>query len=311
MLVRLLLLALLVLLIPLAAGQGAPAPTVALDAAAETVVVDRETQHTLTMTVRFESENPFDGLQARQIRLDHTPTPTGWSIELSPRQVSLMSGQSAAVTATITLGAQAVQSETPVTFSAKLVPRGLEETPLGAAIDPEAEGTAQVVLKREDPLTREVLESVGPWIWVVLGGAALIAVILAVVLARGNKATVLMQTSTPRATVAPGRSVAIPIDVENLLRSEDTIVFHVAPVPDGWAASLPVPELPLDGKRREELHLVVTAPKNAAKGTEVAVGLTASSARSPGRMAELVVRVLVGSTEARKAAGDITPADKK
>ncbi len=312
MFVRLLSCALLVLfMVPLVAGQGAPAPTVTLVASESPVLVDRETDHVLTLQVTFESTTPFDSLQPRQIRIDHTATPAGWSIQISPRQVDLLAGESATITATVTLGAQAVQSETQVTFSARLVTRGAEGTPLGAAIDPEAVGTADVTLKREDPLTREVLESVGPWIWVVLGGAALVAVILAIVLARGNKATIVMQTHSPRASVAPGRSVAVPVTVENLLRSEDTVIFHVAPVPDGWAASLPVPELPLDGRRREELHLVVTAPKGAPTGTQVAVGLSASSARSPGRIAELVVHVVVGDSDAKKAAGDTTPADKR
>lgn len=312
LLVRLLSLALLILLMaPLVAAQGAPAPTVTLTAPETPVIVDREEDRTFTMTVRFDSENPFDGLQPRQIRIEQTVTPAGWSVRVSPNQVTLASGESATVTATVTLGAGAVQSETKVTFTAKLVPRGAEGTPLGAFIDPEAQGTSEVTLKREDPLTREVLEGVGSWIWVVLGAAALVAVILAFVLARGNKPTVVMQTHSPRATVAPGRSVAVPVTVENLLRAEDTILFHVAPVPAGWAASLPVPELPLDGKRREELHLVVTAPKDAPRGTEVSVGLSASSARNPGRIAELVVKVVVGDSEAKKAAGDTTPADKK
>ncbi len=308
--VRLLSLALFMLLmVPLVAAQGAPAPTVTLAAPETPVIVDRESDHTFSMTLRFESDNPFDGLQPREFRIEHSTTPAGWSMQIEPRQVTLAAGESESIAVTVTLGAGAEESEVPVTFTAKLVPRGAEGTPLGAFIDPEAQGTAQVTLKREDPLTREVLEGVGPWIWVVLGAAALIAVVLAFVLARSNKPTVAMQTTSPRATVAPGRSVAVPVTVENLLRTEDTVVFHVAPVPAGWAASLPVPELPLDGKRREELHLVVTAPKDAPLGTDVAVGLSAGSARNPGRIAELVVHVIVGDTEAKKAAGDTTPAD--
>lgn len=297
---------LVVLAVP--AHAQAPEPTLSITSGSDTVVVSREADTTLRLTVTFQSENPLDQLSARQVRLSHSTTPDGWRISLDPQVLDVMGpDDSRQVTATITLGATARQSEAPVTFTARLVPRGQEGTP---TFDPAAEDSVQVTLKRDDPRTREVLEGVGAWIWVILGALALLSVVLAIVLSRQSRAAVALRSDVRRAVVAPGRSVAVPLTVENLTRVEDTVVFHVAPVRPGWAAALPVPELPLDGRRREELHLVVTAPKDATVGSTQQVGVSAHSAQNPRRVAEWVVEVVVGDTEARRAAGDTTPADE-
>lgn len=310
-----LLLALLVATIiaaPAALAQGAPPPTVTIEASQETLVVSRESQATLTVTVTYASQNPLDDdAMGRSVELEAGALPAGWSAAIEPRIINgVNDGAAARFTVTITLGAQARQSEQTLALTAKVSNAGFPGgTPVTEVVDPEATANAQVTLKRDDPLTREVLENVGGWIWALLGGLAILAVVLAVVLARSNRPVVSLSTGVKQAQVAPGRSVAIPVTVENLTSVEDTVIFHVAPLGGGWAASLPVPELPLDGRRREDLHLVVTAPPDARPGDAVQVGLTALGAQNPKRPAELVVDVTVSDTPARRAAGDTTPAD--
>lgn len=290
------------LMLPLAAAQGQA--SLELSASTETLVVSRESSADLELRVVLRSDNPFDTLQPREVRIETGQTPPGWIVRVTPERQDAPVDTPITFTVQVDLTTQATESEVPVTFTAILVPRGAEDTPIGGQIDPETESApVTVTLKREDPLTREVLENVGPWIWVGLGVLAVAVLVLAVVLTRGNKPTVDLSSRVKGAMVAPGRSVAIPVTVENLSSVDDTVVFHVAPMPTGWAASLPVPELALDGKQSEELHLVVTSPPDASIGEVVSVGISANGVQNPKRVAELVVDVKVVHAKAVQAAG--------
>ncbi len=299
------------LLAPAAQAQQAD-PEVTVTASAAEVVVNRDATSSFTLQVSFTSDNPIDSEQANNPRtvVLNTPTlPDGWVAQYSPgTSYQLTSGQVQTVTVTVGLAASVEESSQVMSFTATVQGRGGPALP---GNQPVTSDPVQVTLQREDPLTREVLEGIGPWIFLVLGGLAVLAVILAVILARNNRAVVALHSNVHVANVGPGRSVAVPVSVENLTSNEDTILFHVARVRDGWAASLPVPELLLEGRRREELHLVITAPKDAQPGDTTRVGITAHGAQNPRKVAELVVEMHVGDTAERVAAGDTTFADEQ
>lgn len=300
------------LLAPAAQAQNQADPVPTVEASATEVVVNRDDTSSFTLTISYTSQNPFDSPEANNPRtvILNTPTlPDGWVAQYSPgTSFQLSAGEEQTVTVTVGLAASVEESTQVMSFTATVQGRA------GLAVpgnEPVTSDPIQVTLQREDPLTREVLEGIGPWIFLVLGGLAALAVVLAVVLARNNRAVVALKSNVNVANVAPGRSVAVPVSVENLTSNEDTILFHVARVRDGWAASLPVPELHLEGRRREELHLVITAPKDARPGDNTRVGITAHGAQNPRKVAELVVDMQVGDTSEKIAAGDTTFADQQ
>ncbi len=305
---RSLLLAFVLLLLPAASAQGQIDPTITVQASADEVIVSREETSTFTLTIAFDSENPFDQGSPRSVALNTPTLPDGWVASYSATSFQMLAGDRVTVTVTVGLSAGVEESQQTMAFTATVQSRSGQPIP---GDTPVTSQPVQVTLQREDPLAREVLEGIGPWIFLVLGGLAALAVVLAVVLARNNRAVVALHSTVRHASVAPGRSVAVPVTVENLTSNEDTVLFHVAHVKEGWAASLPVPELLLAGRRREELHLVITAPKNAKVGDTARVGVTAHGAQNPRKVAELVVEMVVGDTDARKAAGDTTFADQQ
>lgn len=307
---------LLVLLLPMAAAQSAT-PSVSLTSAQDVIIVNREETTSFTVQASFESDNPFDArpeLGGRTIRLIQTnELPEGWSVVLSPQQhAGVVAGQTVSFDVRVTLALSAEDSEVVLPLQAILVSRSGQSNPITDQIDPEsASQVLSLTLKREDSRTVEFVSGAGPFIWIALGALAILVVVLVVLLGRGNKAAVALRSSISVAEVAPGRSVAIPLTVENLTSNEDTVLFHVAPVAEGWAASLPLPELALDGRRSEELHLVVTAPRSARPGESQRVGVSATSTQNPKKVAELLVDIQVGDTPERKSAGDTTPSDQR
>jgi hypothetical protein len=82
--------------------------------------------------------------------------------------------------------------------------------------------------------------------------------------------------------------------VQNIGGTHDTVLLRVAELPAGWAAFLPVVELPLGPGRSEELDLVVIAPADAAAGTRQQILVTATGSQNPRRPASLRFDVRVG-----------------
>lgn len=306
---RLAFVALAILLLPAAAAQEPPEESLTVETSdgKNTYIVSRDEQQSFQVVVEYESQNPFDSQMARPVQMDVTSQlPAGWSVTFDPQSFEMMTTDDTArevVTVTVTLGANADVSEHDLTIRAAMGERGAQDIPVvGGELDPERSASATVTLQRDDPVTRELLEGLGAWVWLVLAAVAALIVALAVLLARNNRTAVRLHSDVTEANVVPGKSVAVPLTVENLTNVEDTVVFHVAPMPEGWAAHLPVPDLELDGKAREELHLIVSSPQDASPGTRLPVGISAHSAQAPRKVAELVVGVHVTDTAAAAAA---------
>lgn len=248
-----------------------------------------------SFTVRFDSQNPLDAQNARTLRLTVTGAADGWIYQLDTTDLELTAGSEARVTVQVAVSGDAEADETTVNLRAQLVPQSpLAQVPtLGPLVDPAAEDTASVTVERQDATTRQVLETLGPWVYVIAAALIVAIVVLVKVLSDARRSLVALELDTERFTVKAGQSVAVPITVRNLGRTEDTVVFHVMTVAKGWAANLPVPELDLEGEQEEELHLIIYVPKEAESGTEQTIGVTAHSAAAPKRIAEAVVHVTV------------------
>ena len=284
----------LLLLLPLVQAQAPEGATVVVTPGAVTHA-SLDDPGSVTFTVSFDSPNPIDGQNARTIRVSTSGAPSGWTYALSESDLQLTSGGQATVTVQVAVSADAEAGEAQVNLLAQLVPQSpLTQIPtLGPILDPAAQDQASATIERQDSTTREVIEAVGPWLYVILA-ALVIAILIAVkVVLDGRRILVALETDGHDVHIGPGKAVAVPVSVRNLGRSEDTIVFHVMTVAKGWAASLPVPELDLGPDASEELQLIIHAPKDAEPGSQQSIGITAHSGAAPRRIAEVVVRVHV------------------
>ena len=308
------LLAAFVLAIPLAAAQIPTGPppipvgpgpaSVDVKAARQSVEVSLDHADTVDITVTntaSPSGTPFD--QPRTVVLSLSEPPQGWTTHLSQTEFHLGPGNTGKATLTVSVSGDA-QEETPsVTVTAKMFGFGVTQVPVaGPQADPESTAATVVKATRTDSVTRDVLEKVGPYIWVVLLGFVA-AVVLALSLMAANR-RVAVRLSSPEAeqSVAAGGRTTFPLRVHNITRQPDTVFLRASPLPEGWAAYLPTPQLDLEPGQQEEVSVVVIPPKEADTGAHQAVDVTATSALAPRRPATMRFEATVAPARRVKAA---------
>ncbi|MFA5942851.1 MAG: NEW3 domain-containing protein [Candidatus Thermoplasmatota archaeon] len=294
---------LLILLVALLAAASIQAQTPSTSPAVEisgkadsgTVSVD---QVTFEFTVKNNS--PLVPGIEQQSKADVAVTidgiPAGWTVSAEPSSFELAPGASQAVKIKVQVAPDADSKEAALTVIAVLVSplEGLDPI-LGQNPQTAQTATDSAPLRIEvrNSLTRNVMETLGPWIYVVLlllVAAVLVAVILTV---SARRALVRLASDTRELSVVPGGKVAFPFRIEGLARDTDTVLLAVSAVQEGWAAFLPVPELVLEPGQAQELSLVIIAPHDAAQGTRQAVLVTATSAKAPKGAANLEFIALV------------------
>lgn len=84
----------------------------------------------------------------------------------------------------------------------------------------------------------------------------------------------------PLKMVRPGRGTSFPIEIRNAGNEPLTAQFEIGPVPEGWTAFMPLPEVQLAARESRSLWLMVRSPASAQEGeaAEVEVRL-----RNPAR----------------------------
>lgn len=284
---------LVVLLIPLATAQVPETSTVTVTGPSDATAVSVEEAATLDFQVTFESQNPFDGQTPRDIQLIVSGAPDGWTAAVSPSVLSMMAGDSETVTVTVAIDTNTEDEEATIRLEARLAPRGANVVPgLGPILDPAATGSDTAEVQRDETPTRQLLETLGSFVWFILAGLLIAAVLIAKLVRDARKRTVDLQPTEAHADVAAGSKVAVPMQVRNIGNREDTVVFHISSGDRGWSATLPLPELDLDADQQEELQLIVHAPKDVPSGTTQTIGVTARGGQSR-RLAESLVTVTV------------------
>ena len=284
---------LIVLLIPLAAAQVPETSTVTVTGPSGSTVVSVEEAARLDFQVTFESQNPLDGQTARDIQLIVSGAPDGWTAAVSPSVLSMTAGASETVTVTVAIDTDAEDEQATIRLEARLAPRGVNVVPgLGPILDPASSGSDTADVQRDETPTRQLLETLGSFVWFILAGLLIAAVLIAKLVVDARKRTVDLQPTEAHADVGAGGKVAVPLKVRNIGNREDTVVFHLSSGDQGWSATLPLPELDLDAGQEEELQLIVHAPKDAPSGTAQTIGVTARGGQSR-RLAEALVTVTV------------------
>lgn len=308
----------LALLLALPALAGAQAPAVPLPGAAAvdvkatadpvSVSLDQPTTVTVTVTNTEQSSGNSQLDQPRLIALSAAGAPKGWTASLSPSSFAMKPGESRQATLQISVSADAEDRAAKVTVTAKAYPRGVSAIPVaGPAADPEATANAAVNAVRSDDPQRVLLETVGPYVWILLLALVAAAVVILSLLAANRRVAVRVSASEPQHTVAPGARTVFPVLVHNITRHDDTVVLRIPEVPGGWATFLPTPQLDLEAGHQEEVPVVVIAPKDAAEGAKQPFTVVATSAQAPRRPASVVLEAEV--VVPRKGKAKDTPPD--
>lgn len=288
------------LLLPAGQAQG-PAPGVAVDIAASEAKVSIDAPLVLRVNVTNTAAatgSSLDDANQASVDVSVTGLPEGWVASVSPSSFKLGPGQSMPVDLQVSVAPGAEAAVADIVVTADLV-TGLEglEPILGQVpgASQRASGSDTVRVKQDDSVTRDVLETLGPWIYLVLVLLVVAVLVVIVLTLAGRRALVTLASDTRELVLPPGGRAVFPFRVESLAKQEDAVLLQVSAVPEGWAAFLPVPELVLDPGQVQDLNLVVIAPPSAGDGARQAVQVTATSAKSPKASASLEFAAVVQS----------------
>lgn len=313
-------LAVLVLLQP-AAAQVPPLPLppppsgvapagvdVRMDKAAIEVSLDAAGTVELTVTnTGTPTGTPLD--QPRTVVLDVVGEPDGWTASVDPPTFQLNPGESQKARVTVGVSAQATAAVANLNVTARMYPAGVGSVPgAGPNVDPEATDTAPLKATRADSAVRNLLETTGPYLWVVVLGLLAAVVVLSSVLAANRRVAVRLASPAAQVDITPGGRVALPVTVSNITRREDSVVLRAACKAEGWATFLPTPQVDLEGGQEEELSVIVIAPKDARPDDRAQVEVVATSAQAPRRPARLQFEATVQAGRRKAGGGGSTAA---
>lgn len=290
-----------------AAQQPSAAASVSVTIAGEVVKPSIDRPGSFHATVKNTGQtSPLDAQNQANVDVHVTGMPDGWTAVATPSSFKLAPNQQQDVTVTVSVSGNAQAKAADLTVTADLATQldSLDPVlnPGGSGATQHASGSASIHLARDDSVTRNVLETLGPWIYaVLLLLVAAVFVAVAISLA-ARRSLVRLSTDTRELAVPPGGRAVFPFKVEGLAKQEDSVLLQVSAVQEGWAAFLPVPELVLDPGQVQELTLVVIAPKNSSEGSRQAVLVSATSAKAPKGAANLeFVATVHGGTPLRAA----------
>jgi hypothetical protein len=279
----LVLVAALAMLAPASAQVPLPEAGVAITAEDDDVAVSVEEARRVTLTVENSGTPTGTPLDVpRDVDVTVEGAPDGWTASVAPARVSVAPGESATVTLTVTVSTSAADGDADLTVTARMRPYGGQEP---SPVNPEAADSVAVHAQRSDPLTRDILEGLGPWIYIVLLAFLIVLVILARYTFSGRRPAVRLSADTRELHVRPGGKVQFPFRVSNVARRGGSVLLQVSAVEPGWQASLPSSEVSLGASQSLEMALSVKAPPQGSERQHILV--SATSVQNPRRPANL------------------------
>lgn len=291
-------LALLLLLAADAAAQAPSAsPSITVTAATGEGTVTVEKARSFSFTVKNTSPvTPLDEQNKGDVAIVITGIPEGWTASANPANFEIAPGDSVEVEVQVGVSTDADARSADLTVTAEMHSplRGLE--PLLGTIPgatQRATGNASLSLRVDESLTRDVLETIGPWIYALLLLVVAAVLVVVAVSVAARRTLVRLAADSREVAVLPGGKAVFTFVAESVAKDPDTAFLQVSAVQDGWAAFLPLPDLALMPGQSQELTLVVIAPRDAQAGERQAVLVTATSAKAPKGAATLEFVVVV------------------
>jgi hypothetical protein len=290
--------------VAVAAAQAGPAVDISGQASEGKVAVDHPASFAFTVKNTSPAAPQQGSNGAARVVVHVDGVPDGWTVSPSPADFRLAAGASATVTVQVAVAPGASAKDAAMTVVADLYSalEGLD--PVTGSVpgaSQHASDSAPLAVHVDNSLTRDVLETLGPWVYglvILLVLAVLVAVAIAV---SARRSLVRLVSDTRERPITPGGKAAFPFRVEGLARDTDTVLMQVSAVQEGWAAFLPVPEMVLEPGQSQEVSLVVIAPRGATQGTRQAILVTATSAKAPKGAANLEFIAVVEGPEELEA----------
>lgn len=154
-----------------------------------------------------------------------------------------------------------------------------------------------LALQAQQGLRIPGLDALGFPIEYLVAGIVLIVVTLAIVLLlrRRQPAGAMLTCPEPLKLLKPGRGASFPVEARNGSDKPTRLVLAVGPVPEGWSAFLPLPEVQLAARETRGLWLMVRSPETARPGDAIDIEVTATDPAT-GKPRKLRVRAEVSET---------------
>ena len=219
-------------------------------------------------------------------------TSAGWTIITSPEPATVEPGASGAFTFVVSAAGDAGGDAT-VSFAAS----GACETPQGLPCPGNACNAGSANTQVQVPLRPAEgfrLPALGFPIEYLLAAVVLVGLAAAIPFAMRKKRPGLhAECPEPLKMLRAGRGTSFPIEIRNGSKEPTTAHFEVGPVPQGWSAFMPLPEVQLAAREARSLWLMVRSPQEAQVGDTVDIELRLKDARRGGGGAVVRVRAEV------------------
>ena len=231
--------------------------------------------------------------------------PAGWSTNPSTSSFRMPANEERRTRITIKL----LQDEPDAdSFGMRVRATATPDHPLPAFSQP-SQASDVVTVEKKLTVAQKVVNFTGayaPW----LLGAAGLAIVGIVLLARKKKGRLLLMSDAPQQTVLPGRGASFPVRIENEARDPDRVRLGVGQLPQGWAAIIPLDEIDLRPNEQTQLWVTVRCPPRALPGDVVNFDLRASSLGGSQREARVPLRVEVSGGSALASPAIETPPEE-
>ncbi|GEM_PF-5540477 len=251
------------------------------------------------VTVTITNTNPVTPLS---VVVSAATSTAGWSVKTGDQSISSLA---ASTTQTVTfhvVASKDAKQDMALSFSATgqcTGPGGVSCPTSQAQCVTTANASGAVALQQGGGLSFPGLDNLDFPIEYLVAGVVLVALAIAIpLLVRKRKPGLAADCPEPLKMVRPGRGTSFPIDIRNPGAEPLTAQFEVGPVPEGWSAFMPLPEVQLAPKESRSLWLMVRSPAQATTGATADVEVRLRSAARPDASATVKVRAEVNPNAA-------------
>lgn len=295
-----LVLALVVLLalLPVASAQPTPAPCGPLAASATSPqeAVAPGAQGSVEVAVTNT------GQRAVEVVATLNPTPEGWRVVGDAEQTATVdAGGEALFTFTVSPTADA-RGDYAMSIAVQgtcALPAAGVPCPQNACTTQAQPAGATVRLGQPEGGGLPGLDGFNLPLEYLVAGVVLVGVATAIpLLLRKRGGGFVADCPEPLKMVRPGRGTSFPIEVRNTSGDAITAQFDIGPVPEGWTAFMPLPEVQLAPKEARSLWLMVRSPSEASAGEAVDVEVRLRNPARPDNASSVKVRAEVDPTVA-------------
>lgn len=246
--------------------------------------------------LKVEVQNNNAANPAQTIVVSATTTTPGWRVVSGDATLNNVgAGGKGTVTIRVEAGRDAKEAgviQYAATATCAQPPAGLPCP--GGACTATAGGQATVALQQGGAVGFPGLDGLDFPVEYLVAGVVVVAVAVALaVLLRKRRPALGADCPEPLKMLRAGRGTSFPIDIRNPGGDAVTAQFEVGPVPEGWSAFMPLPEVQLAPKESRSLWLMVRAPASAAPGETADVEVRLRDAARPESMATVKVRAEV------------------